>query len=103
LPGVAEITAEWWTWSDVASVFRIDGIQQANEPRYLMLTTIRGVYQLYPSKNPEKISSQNCSQEMYERDPEGQLHRHSIMMLADDTGHDHHAVNTSTRRAIRFL
>ncbi|GFO35176.1 hypothetical protein PoB_006168100 [Plakobranchus ocellatus] len=53
--------------SDVASVFRLNGMQQANEPGCLMVTTIRGVYQLHLAENPEKISSQNCSQEMYER------------------------------------
>ncbi|GFN86221.1 hypothetical protein PoB_001272700 [Plakobranchus ocellatus] len=33
------------------------------------------------------------------RDPKGQLHWQSITMLTDDTAHDHHAVNTFTRRA----
>ncbi|GFN98018.1 hypothetical protein PoB_002452400 [Plakobranchus ocellatus] len=37
------------------------------------------------------------------RDPEGQLHRHSILMLSNDAAHDHHTVNTLMRRAIRFL
>ncbi|GFN91940.1 hypothetical protein PoB_001844600 [Plakobranchus ocellatus] len=30
-------------------------------------------------------------------------HRHSILMLTDETLHDHHAVDTLTRRAISFL
>ncbi|GFN76085.1 hypothetical protein PoB_000259100 [Plakobranchus ocellatus] len=37
------------------------------------------------------------------RDPEGQLHRHSILMLSSDAAYDHHTVNTLMRRAIRFL
>ncbi|GFO21808.1 hypothetical protein PoB_004831300 [Plakobranchus ocellatus] len=37
------------------------------------------------------------------RNPEGQLRRHSILMLTDDAVNDHHAMNTSPRRTIRFL